>query len=231
LKTFALAISSGVRPNNWRFLMRRLVCVIAAVVALYFSSRLAEAETKTFDNPTFGGDRLDWCVNWGEGCGGPAATAWCKTVGFDEAIDSKQAPDIGASTPTRLIATREICDQSYCDGFTSITCATVAAPLPAPPPAPIKATETPSTPEAPPVEETADEMFRNPMLNDVRLNWCFDGDSGCGKKAAEAWCAQQEFRTAKDFKYVSGIKSTIQIGTGKTAKKAAKAFSRVTCVK
>ena len=211
--------------------MRRLVCVIAAAVALCFSSRLAEAETKTFDHPTFGGDRLDWCVNWGEGCGAPAATAWCKTVGFDEAIDSKQAPDIGASTPTRLIATREICDQSYCDGFTSITCATVAEPLPAPPPAPIEATETPSTQEAPPVEATADETFRNPMLNDVRLNWCFDGDSGCGKKAAEAWCAQQEFSTAKDFKYVSGIKPTIQIGTGKTAKKAAKAFSRVTCVK
>lgn len=211
--------------------MRRLVCVIAAVVALCFSSRLAEAETKTFDNPSFGGERLDWCVNWGEGCGGPAATAWCKTVGFDEAINSKQAPDIGASTPTRLIATREICDQSYCDGFTSITCATVAAPLPAPPPAPIEATETPSAPAAPPVEESADETFRNPMLNGIRLNWCFDGDSGCGKKAAEAWCAQQEFSTAKDFKYVSGIKPTIQIGTGTTAKKAAKAFSRVTCVR
>ena len=211
--------------------MRRLVCVNAAVLAFCFSSSIAEAETKTFENPTFGGDRLDWCVNWGEGCGGPAATAWCKTVGFDEAIDSKQALDIGASTPTRLIATREICDQSYCDGFTSITCATVAAPLPVPPPAQIEATETPSTPEAPPVEEAADETFKNPMLNAVRLNWCFDGDSGCGKKAAEAWCAQQEFSTAKDFKYVSGIKPTIQIGSGKTTKKAAKAFSRVTCVK
>jgi hypothetical protein len=210
--------------------MRRLVCVIAAVVALCFSFRLAEAETKTFDNPLFGGDRLDWCVNWGEGCGVPAATAWCKSVGFDEAIGSKQAPDIGALTPTRLIATREICDQSYCDGFSSITCAKVAAPA-APPPAPVEATEVPATPEPPPVEETSNETFRNPMLAGVRLNWCHDGESGCGKKAAEVWCAQQEFSTAKDFKYVSGIKPTIQIGTGKTTKKAAKAFSRVTCVK
>lgn len=210
--------------------MRRLVCVIAAVVALCCSSRIVEAETKTFDNPTFRGDRLDWCVNWGEGCGAPAATAWCKTVGFDESIGSNQAPDIGASTPTRLIATGEVCNQSYCDGFTSITCATVAAPA-APPPAPLEPTEAPSTPEPPPVEETSNETFKNPMLAGVRLNWCFSGDSGCGAKAAEAWCAQQEFSTAKDFKYVSGVKPTIQIGTGKTTKKAAKGFSRVTCVK
>jgi hypothetical protein len=199
-------------------------------LVLCFLSGLAGAETKTFDNPTYRGDRLDWCVNWGEGCGTAAATAWCKTVGFDEATDARQAPDIGASAPTRLIATGEVCDQSYCDGFASITCATIAAPV-APPPAPAEATETPAAPAPPPVEESADEMFKNPMLNSVRLNWCFDGDSGCGKKAAEAWCAQQEFSTAKDFKYVSGIKPTIQIGTGKTAKKAAKAFSRVTCVR
>ena len=210
--------------------MRRLVWVTMAVVALCFSFRHAEAETKTFDNPAFRGDRLDWCVNWGEGCGGPAATAWCKTEGFDEAVNIKQAPDIGASTPTRLIATGEVCDQSYCDGFTSITCATVAAPV-APPPAPVEETEAPATPEPPRAEETANETFKNPMLNGVRLNWCFDADSGCGKQAAEAWCAQQEFSTAKDFKYASAVKPTIQIGSGKTTKKAAKAFSRVTCVR
>lgn len=211
--------------------MRSFVCVIAAVVAFCFSSRLVEAETKTFDNPTIGGDRLDWCLNWGEGCGAPAATTWCKTVGFDEAVDSKQAPDIGASTPTRLIATGEVCDQSYCDGFTSITCATVALPVAPPPPAPIEATEAPSTPAPPPVTETTNETFRNPMHKGVRLNWCFDGENGCGKKAAEAWCTQQGFSTAKNFKYVSGVKPTVQIGTGKTTKKAAKGFSRVTCVK
>jgi hypothetical protein len=69
------------------------------------------------------------------------------------------------------------------------------------------------------------------MQKGVRLNWCFNGENGCGKKAAEAWCTQQGFSTAKNFKYVSGVKPTVQIGTGKTTKKAAKGFSRVTCVK
>ena len=217
--------------------MRNYMRAVFALSALCLSSGLAEAETKTFDNPMIGTNRLDWCVNWGTGCGADAATAWCKSNQYDHSLDVKQAPDIGASAPTKLIATGEVCDQSYCDGFASITCAT--AELPAPPP---PASPPPATPEAPAADASvpaavpvvavaANEMFKNPMHENVRLNWCFEGDGGCGKKAAEAWCVQQGFSTAKDFKYVSGIKPTIQIGTGKTNKKAGKAFSRVTCVK
>lgn len=212
--------------------MRNYVRAIFALLALCLSSGLVEAETKTFDNPMIGTNRLDWCVNWGTGCGADAATAWCKSKAYDRSVDVKQAPDIGASSPTKLIATGEVCDQSYCDGFTSITCVTAELPAVAAPTTPEAPAADAGVPAAAPVvAETASKMFKNPMHEDVRLNWCFDGDGGCGKKAAEAWCAQQGFSTAKDFKYVSAIKPTIQIGTGKTNKKAGKAFSRVTCVK
>ena len=213
--------------------MRRFVCAIGATLVLCFSSGLAEAETKTFVDPKIGPNRLDWCVNWGTGCGEAAATAWCKSIEYDHAVDSTQAVDIGAATPTKLIATGEVCDQAYCDGFASITCATAELPT-APPLQPDEANETspaPDTPPPPVAETVQSESFKNPMLEDVRLNWCFNGDGGCGKKAAEVWCAQQGFSTAKDFKYVSDVKPTIQIGTGKTSKKAGKSFSRVTCVK
>ncbi len=215
--------------------MWNFVRVVFVMSALGLSTGLAEAETKTFENPMIGANRLDWCVDWGKGCGQEAATAWCKSNAYDHSVAGKQAPDIGASSPTKLIATGEVCDQSYCDGFTSITCAT--ADLPAEPPAEAQpampetsaAVEEATTP-APVTAETKSEFFKSPTHEEVRLNWCFDGNSGCGKKAAEAWCAQQGFSSAKDFKYVSGIKPTIQIGTGKTTKKASKAFSRVTCV-
>jgi hypothetical protein len=214
--------------------MRRFVCAIGAVMALCFSSGLADAETKTFVDPKIGPDRLDWCVNWGAGCGEPAATAWCKANEYDHSVDSKQAVDIGAATPTKLIATGEVCDQAYCDGFASITCVTAELPAtlaPATPPTTPEESEADAPTPLPQVAETASEMFKNPMHEGTRLNWCFSGTSGCGKKAAEAWCAQQGFSTAKDFKYVSGVKPTIEIGTGKTTKNAAKGFSRVTCVK
>ncbi len=215
--------------------MRKFVCASIAVLALCFSAPFAEAETKAFDSPKLGENRLDWCLNWGTGCGEEAATAWCKTVGFDKAVDTKQAPDIGASMPTKLIATGEVCDQSYCDGFTSITCATVEAPPPpqAVPEAQVttdaQATAEPSTPTE--AANAAEETFTPPKYKGVRLNWCFSGKSGCGQKAAEAWCAEQGFSGAKNFKYVSGTKPTIQIGTGKTTEKPANGFSRVTCVK
>lgn len=211
--------------------MRNYMRGIVALLAFCLSSGLAEAENKTFENPMVGTNRLDWCSDWGKGCGADAATAWCKTNAYDHSVGVQQAPDIGASAPTKLIATGEVCDQSYCDGFASITCATAELPpaAPATPESPAADVDVPAA--APVVAETSSEFFKNPTHEDVRLNWCFEGDGGCGKKAAEAWCAQQGFSGAKDFKYVSGIKPTVQIGTGKTNKKASKAFSRVTCVK
>ena len=211
--------------------MRNHMRGVIALSALWLSTGLAEAENKTFENPMIGTNRLDWCSDWGKGCGADAATAWCKTNAYDHSVAVQQAPDIGASAPTKLIATGEVCDQSYCDGFTSITCATAELPTapPATPESPAADVDVPAA--APVTAATASETFKNPMQDGVRLNWCSDGEAGCGKKAAEAWCAQQGFSGAKDFKYVSAIKPTIQIGSGKTNKKASKAFSRVTCVK
>ena len=212
--------------------MRNYVRGIVALSALCFSFGLAEAENKTFENPMMGTHRLDWCSDWGKGCGAEAATAWCKSNAYDRSVNVQQAPDIGASAPTKLIATGEVCDQSYCDGFASITCAPAELPAVVEPPIPEPpAAEAAAPTDVPVVAKAADEMFKNPMHEGVRLNWCLNGQSGCGKKAAEAWCVQQGFSTAKDFKYVSGIKPTIQIGTGETTKKGAKGFSRITCVK
>ena len=212
--------------------MRNYVRGIVALAALWLSNGLADAENKTFENPMIGTNRLDWCADWGKGCGPDAATAWCKSNAYDHSVNVQQAPDIGASAPTKLIATGEVCDQSYCDGFTSITCATAELPTAPPPTTPESPAADADVPAAAPVvAKTADEMVKNPMHEGVRLNWCLNGQSGCGKKAAEAWCVQQGFSAAKDFKYVSGIKPTIQIGTGETTKKGAKGFSRITCVK
>lgn len=208
--------------------MRKLVCALLAALALCIFSFAAVAETKTFVSPIFAGYLLDWCVSWGTGCGADAATAWCKTEDFEAATDVRRAADIGAATPTKLISTGEICDKSYCDGFSFITCARVDPP----PPEPIEITTEPAPPPVTaPVVEAAEETFENPQFNDIRLNWCFDGKAGCGKRAADAWCVQREFKSAKNFESIKGIRSTIQIGTGKTKKAAGRAFRRITCVR
>ena len=149
--------------------MRNYMRAIFALSALCLSSGLAEAETKTFENPMIGTNRLDWCVNWGTGCGADAATAWCKSNAYDHSVDIKQAPDIGASSPTKLIATGEVCDQSYCDGFASITCAAVELPA-SPPPAAAEASEAEaSEAEAPtPAPVVAKAAERNVQESNAR---------------------------------------------------------------
>jgi hypothetical protein len=76
-------------------------------------------DTTTFSNPMQGPQRLDWCLNWSEGCGEQAANAWCASKGFAAATAFNIANDI---PPTRLIGTGAVCDQAFCDGFTDITC-------------------------------------------------------------------------------------------------------------
>ncbi|MGB8818696.1 MAG: hypothetical protein WCC66_12325 [Rhizobiaceae bacterium] len=78
---------------------------------------------KIFVKPKHMGMRLDLCVNWSEGCGKPAADAFCQAKGWDHALTYSIANNIGAISPTRLIGTGAVCDQAYCDGFKQITCA------------------------------------------------------------------------------------------------------------
>ncbi|WP_421695969.1 hypothetical protein [Aestuariivirga sp.] len=81
------------------------------------------AGTKTFSNPKQAGNRLDWCLGWSTGCGGAAASAWCKAKGFSGGASSYTiAENIGGSEPTRLFSTGAVCDQDFCDGFAKITC-------------------------------------------------------------------------------------------------------------
>lgn len=203
--------------------MRKFIHAAVGVLALCVSTQLVQAANKTFVNPKIGSNRLDWCLNWGSGCGEPAATAWCKSKGYNKSVDSEEDNDIGASSPTRLLSTGAVCDQNYCDGFTFITCSTALIPLP-PPPLP---------PPLPP--PALKQVFFKPKYNGVRLDFCYQGSNGCGKHAADAWCEDEGFDEAIKFQIAQGIgplKPTIQIGTGQTLiQPLANAFKSITCVK
>ncbi len=90
----------------------------------------AHAESQSFANPKVGAQRLDLCLNWGVGCGKPAADAWCVSKGFTTSTGHVVAHDIGDVRPTRLITTGAVADQQYCDGFSQVTCFKPGAPTP-----------------------------------------------------------------------------------------------------
>lgn len=75
-----------------------------------------------YNKPKFNGMRLDLCVDWGVGCGQPAAKKYCQMKGWATAHSYVVANNIGAYAPTRLIGTSAVCDQPFCDGFQKIVC-------------------------------------------------------------------------------------------------------------
>jgi hypothetical protein len=99
--------------------LSRSLLLAIALGSMLFAVGPSYAATETFVKPKQGANRLDWCLNWGQGCGAEAANA----KGYAGGSSSFSiAADIGAATPTRLIATGAVCDQGYCDGFAKITC-------------------------------------------------------------------------------------------------------------
>jgi len=67
------------------------------------------------------GYRLDWCLNWTQGCGKPAADEFCRQNGYASASDWDIDHDI--MVPTAVIGNSgQICDASFCDGFDFIYC-------------------------------------------------------------------------------------------------------------
>ena len=84
--------------------------------------RISSNNTKTFRYPTINGYRLDWCRLWAQDCGQGAADAFCRKMRFTRAIAFEEDYDIGAKSPTYVIGSGKICNQSFCDGFKYITC-------------------------------------------------------------------------------------------------------------
>ncbi len=96
--------------------MQMAFCIVAA---LLLSATSAMAAPRVYQNPSIGGMRLDWCLNWSAKCGKPAADAYCRSRGSVGAVDFSQASGVGQ---TKLITGR-VCNGPTCAGFRHITCA------------------------------------------------------------------------------------------------------------
>jgi len=178
--------------------------IVGGFLAILAFSAPASATNTTFNNPMQGGNRLDWCVNWATGCGKQAADAWCASKGYQNATNFSQAPNIGASSPTRLIGTGAVCDQGSCDGFSQITCFKPGA-----------------------------VAFNNPKYNGNRVDWCLNWATGCGQQAADAFCQWKGLSHAVNFTEAPDIGAstpTRLMGTGAICDQGfCDGFAKITC--
>lgn len=145
-------------------------------------------ETHKFIKPRWFDYRLDWCLNWGADCGKPAADYYCKDRMWTGAVDFAADPNIGATEPTMLIGSKQVCDQSFCTGFKYITCYG----------------KIPSS-----------RIFDNPTWNGYRLDECYTWDTGCGKRAADTFCSAKGYKKSFYYKIDStpSLADTLTIGT------------------
>lgn len=95
----------------------------AGLVALVLAAGTARAAEVYIGKPHAGDYRVDICLEWGMQCAGEAAGAWCKSQGFDRAVEWETEADIGAQEPTVVLGNGQVCAESYCDGYFSIVCA------------------------------------------------------------------------------------------------------------
>jgi len=191
--------------------MNRTIQKVAITTALCTGALLAlampaSAASQTFNTPNYGGDRLDWCQNWGVGCGKGAADAWCQWRGFQNATGFAIQHDIGGSTPTRVIGTGAVCDQGFCDGFQYITC---------------------FKPDPQPV------TYNKPMWNGNRLDWCQNWGVGCGQGAANAYCQSKGHTQAASWSIdqdIGNVTPTRVMATGAVCDQGfCDGFQKITC--
>lgn len=162
--------------------------------------------------PLFQGLRLDYCSTTpnngsAEDCGQPAADAWCRALGYDLTTGFTGPTPVDPGNKTLAIASNQTCEATP-----GRNCSTFVV-----------------------INCIRSKLFLDPTVNGTLLDWCVDGDKGCGREAANAFCIKQGFSHGSwsyGGPYVSGFRDTIQPTTGRVCDSKAEkcqAFSSIFC--
>jgi len=101
--------------------MRKTLSVAAMIlvsVCLLWPG-IAGAETRSFEDPTFGRARLDFCRFNQDGCGIEAALHFCRREGY---VDAQSYRGPVSVTRTMRVGNRTTCRGRRCQGFSQIIC-------------------------------------------------------------------------------------------------------------
>jgi hypothetical protein len=157
----------------------KLVAVSAFSILCLMSP--VTAEIQNYDNPEYEGVALDWCRSWGEDCGLQAADTFCERKGYLRSQGFKKWEDIGQ--PTKLIGSRQICDEAMCDSFKRITCFRFG-------------------------EVQEPYKFIKPAVGTRLVDWCLTWGENCGKPAADYYCQTKGRGKSLNFKIYENVGRT-----------------------
>ncbi len=97
----------------------RYIFMAGLILGAVVTADTAQAEIRTFNNPMVAGYGLDYCREWTQNCGLPAATAYCQSRGYSRALNFQVVKD---NQKTRIINGGQVCDAAFCDRISRVTC-------------------------------------------------------------------------------------------------------------
>ncbi len=145
------------------------------------------ANEREFDEPRINGRAVDRCLNMGQNCEQPAADNFCRLNGYARAARFRFAD----MRPTIVAGDDKVCDEGYCQGFTTITCEGRG--------------------------EHADRggrSFVNPRINGKLVDRCLNWGENCEQPAADNFCRQKGFSGAAAFEFAN-MRPTLVAGDDK----------------
>jgi hypothetical protein len=173
------------------FFQRSLIIltIFMQVTGLSYANSKQDLTYRSFWHPTYHQERLNYCSLDGKICGLKLATQYCKSLGYARATHAIKAYNLGF---THYFPTKDRCKGSNCHGFVTINCAKSDANKKA--------------------YHYREKRFVVPRFNNYRVDFCYDKQKGCGKQAANAFCANMGYSKAVHFKRETNLFATQNLG-------------------
>ena len=164
---------------------------------------------RSFWNPAYHGQRLDYCTIGERVCGLPVANRYCQLIGYETA--DQQVIDY-TTRSTRYIDSCKRCKGWHCKGFLLVRCRG-------------ELTHKPVS-----AYYYREQAFVFPRFNHSRVDWCYEDGKGCGQRAAYSFCRRMGYMRAQKYKMDAHVSQTRALGNHKWCLgDACNAFSSITC--
>ena len=186
--------------------------LLGMMFAFAFSGQAAKDKTafyRDYWHPIYHGQRLHYCKLDGKTCGLAVASIYCRIMGYDDADEEIIAHNVGE---TNLLEAFTYCKGWECNGFKMIRC---VSQLPHKPPRGYYYRL---------------RRYVYPRFNHYRVDWCYDGMSGCGHKAAFSFCRRMGYSEVRQYRMQTQIGATKAIGNQKLCfGNACRGFTHIDC--
>ena len=192
-----------------RILTLGTICFLFITTALYGAAR-DEIIHRSFWQPTYHGLPLNYCLPDGRSCGLTVANRYCRILGYERASQQLIAYNVGMSI--YLSNCKQKCTTWRCNGFKMINCAKRLSHHPAKP------------------YHYRLRHFYYPRFKHYRIAWCYDGKTGCGRRAAFSFCRRIGYSNVHRYTIEKDIAATQAIGNKKLCfGKGCDAFREISC--